>query len=723
MNLKTYAFLLSAILILRHEVVLADVRVLQEKNAAGIVTKESSYNNNQLVEERFFSHTTGELGTWLQYQYPFPGQVIKTNRSVLINEPSRILSREERTGNFLSRSWVYSETEPFDLEYIAVYDKEYPSRIYAKQYVDDKNQLKSTITFSYRPGREKPVSFVEKDTSGKILTRFALHEKFDVPTRLRELGKSPEEVSALTAQRENPDKFLVAIIDTGFDYNHADLITKWWNNPLEPIDGIDNDQNGWVDDNFGWDQVANQHLPSESIISFARDHRPLSHGTHVAAIAAHGLSNIGLIGFGGEYTDVPYVEKVSAFIKKHGVKVVNMSLGIPMDYKDQLGLKKSVRAYQRMIEDNPNTLFVVAAGNELKDLDKVANRQYPASFMHPNVLKVGALDVGSLAAINENTKMAYFSNWGKTSIDILAPGWDVMAASLGGGLIAHSGTSMATPYMVNQIVRLWSELPHLSAKEVRELFNETAHKMTPAPEIRSGGHVDLKAALLKGRLKKLEGQKTQISGPNCWNAATYMVGLSKSLHYTTDTEFRFLLDSPLCRQVSTQEARAGDILALRRFDSTGKLLPAPHMSEVHGYTELGEGMGFSKNGQAQTVAYEKQKKSDVFAFYKSQEFKNCKMIGVDRRNCILKETAYRCQSLQDYYKGKLSGSETELLMKIDALDQELGLYFMNGQGINGNKAQRVADLEDQLETLREKGSAKLFTDILSLRLVSLSSQF
>lgn len=733
MNLKNFAFLLSAILILRQEAAFAELRTIEEKNAAGIMTKQKVYENEKLMEERLFNGTSGALGTWLRYQYPGPGRVIKTNISVVKEENMRILSQEEWTGlnlknestpqAVLIRSWVYSTSAPYELEYIAVYDKEKKSRIQAKQYLNEKNQLKSTIIFTYQEGREKPVSFIEKDPAGQILSKFSLYEKFDVPARLRELGKSTAEVEVLTAQRENPEKVLVAIIDTGFDYNHADLVTKWWNNPEDPIDGIDNDGNGWVDDNFGWDQVANQHLPSEAIISFARDQRPLSHGTHVAAIAAHGLSNIGLIGFGGEYTDVAYMDKVSAFIKKHNVKVVNMSLGIPLDHKDQLGLKASVRAYQRMIESNPNTLFVVAAGNELKNLDVFTNRQYPASFMQPNVLKVGALDVGSLEQINEKTKMAYFSNWGKNSIDILAPGWEVMAAGLGGGLIAHSGTSMASPYMVNQVVQLWSELPHLTAKEVRELFIATAHKMSPEPEIRSGGYVDLKAALRLGRQKLLEGQKAQLTGPNCWNSATYLAGISAGTHYTNESEFRYLMESPLCKQVPANETRAGDIIALRRYSANGKVLPAPFMSEVHGYTDLGDGTGFTKNGQDKNAGYEIQKKSDIFAMYKASEFKNCKIIGLNTKDCVMKEVAYRCQTLSEYFSGKLNPLENEVLVRTLALEKELGDYFMIGKAIQGDKQARIADLQHQLEQLSQQGSSKAFTNTLSFRLSSLASQF
>ena len=215
-------------------------------------------------------------------------------------------------------------------------------------------------------------------------------------------------------------------------------------------------------------------------------------------MAVRGLENAALIGFAGDYTQPSYIQKISEFLKRHQVRIVNLSIGLPKDNKNELGLRDVIKTMRDMIQANPETLFVVAAGNEEKNLDENQNRQYPASFNFPNVLKVGALDATSFEGLTtENAKMADYSNTGKESVDILAPGKDLMAASLGGGLIAHTGTSMASPVAANAIARLWIQFPHLTAAEVRSLVIATAHPLAVPVDIGSRGFLDIEAAKTK----------------------------------------------------------------------------------------------------------------------------------------------------------------------------------------------------------------------------------
>ena len=123
------------------------------------------------------------------------------------------------------------------------------------------------------------------------------------------------------------------------------------------------------------------------------------------------------------------------------------------------------------------------------------------------------------------------------------------------------------------------------------------------------------------------------------------------------------------------------------------------------------------------AGYEIQKKSDIFTMYQRSEFKNCKMIGLDRKDCVLKETAYRCQTLNEYFNGKLNPLENEVMLRTLALEKELGDYFMTGKAIQGNKLQRVEELEGMLAKLIQQGSSKDLTHTLSFRLSSLASQF
>ncbi|WP_374029627.1 S8 family serine peptidase [Bdellovibrio bacteriovorus] len=722
-------------LILGSQTLYAAFDVIKEKFDNGVVANESYYRDGELVEQRYYN-IEGKFSTWLRYSYPQQGHVIKSKLSVEKESFGQIENKEEWTGldkknnsteaSLRLKRWVYSDKAPFTLEWVEHYETLKPFRVVQKDYLNKNEELLSFINFTYQDDSEKPAAFVEKNKDGKIISQFSLYEKYDVANSLRRDGKTAAEIEVLKRQRENPHKFLIAVIDSGFDYNHSELAAKWWNNPLEPVDGIDNDGNGWVDDNFGWEQVKNVSLPTESSTSMAKDHRPLSHGTHVAHIAIRGLDNAALIGFAGDYTQASYIDKISAFLKKHHVKIVNMSLGLPHDNKDLLGLRDAIKAYKRMIDENPETLFVVAAGNSEQDLDQSKNRQYPASFTQPNVLKVGALDASDIAKVTpQNAKMAYFSNFGKANVDILAPGVDILAASLGGGLIAHSGTSMASPYMANLVAQLWTELPHLKATEVRELFVQTVQVMpTPAP-VRSGGYVDLKAALLKGKMDFLKGRFAKSDGPNCWNSSTYLAGLAKGVHHTYGSEFAFLMDSPLCENVPLEQMQKGDIVALRRFDRHGRLLPAAFLSEVHGYTYAGEGLGFTKNGVHRNAPYELQTREEIFRFYKSSEARNCKMNGLDRKDCNLKELAYRCIDFETYMKahGGLNVFEKDVLYRISLFEKHLQSELLLGQKSPLSREQALRAIQQALAHLKQGGSSAFVLDYLESRVESLDTVF
>jgi subtilisin family serine protease len=479
----------------------------------GSVSQRLIYNGGLAAESRTFSNK-GEFTALSRYEYLPTGNVIRTNFELADGKESGVKSREELS-NFdpestevqldakVIRKWFF-KSESGEVDFIAQYDAADQKRIRIKEYLDASGSTVSRIYFSYRGGEEKPYRFVERDRAGKILTSHTLYEPFNPEKSLRKAGLSAGEIRRRLDHQKNPDRFLLAIIDGGFDYNHPELAWKWWSNPTDPVDGLDNDGNGWADDQFGWDREMSSRFPAESSTSMTAFSRPDSHGTHVAHIATRDLEGVALIGFGGDYTRAPYIDQISAFLKQHKVKVVNLSIGLPKDNKDDLGLRDGIRAHERMVKDNPDTLFVVAAGNEGKDIDIFANKQYPASIDAPNVLKVGSLDTSRIERAKMNKYvMSPWSNTGKHSVDILAPGADISAARLGGGYVVHSGTSMASPYMAHEAARLWMKFPSLTAAQVREIFLRSARVMSPRPEIVSGGMVDFEAAekLAKGFLK------------------------------------------------------------------------------------------------------------------------------------------------------------------------------------------------------------------------------
>ncbi|KYG63257.1 serine protease [Bdellovibrio bacteriovorus] len=733
MKCSSFRAIFTLCLILGSTSAQAEFEVRKEKFDNGVVSKEYYFKDTQLVEERHFD-IAGRFSGWSRYSYLENGHTVRINLSVEKEDYGQITSKlelsnldsknRETESSILFRKWVYSDEAPRKLLFIERYETQTPFRVIGKDYENEKGQALSSITFSYASNdrHEKPTGFVEVTPDGKIKTRFSMYEPYDLVQRLRSLGKSEEEIRLYKRHRENPGKFLIGIIDSGFDYNHAALVTKWWNNPDDPIDGKDNDGNGWVDDNFGWEQVKNVGLPTESSTSFQRDDRPLSHGTHVAHIAIGDLTNAALVGFAGDYTQASYIDKISAFLKKHKVRIVNLSIGFPPDTKDLLGLRDGIKAYRRMIDENPETLFVVAAGNESLNIDDRKNRQYPASFEQPNVLKVGALDAADFSKVTPaNAKMADFSNYGSKTVDILAPGAKVVAASIGGGLIAHSGTSMATPFMVHEVAKVWMELPHLSAVQIRQLFIETAQVMTPEAPVLSKGYADTKAALLKGRIDFLKNSTARQEGPNCWNSSTLLAGLSQGVHHTFGSEFAFLIESPLCQSVNLDQLKAGDIVAFRRVDQKGRLLPAAFLSEVHGYTYLENKKGFTKNGVMPSATYQEQSTEEILNFYRSSEGRNCKLNGLDRKDCILKEFAYRCTDIETYMstQGGLNIFEKDVLLRLSSLEKHLQAYYLHGQEIQFDKDSMLKKIQSNIDILKSQGSKEFVIDYFEMRAHSL----
>ena len=273
---------------------------------------------------------------------------------------------------------------------------------------------------------------------------------------------------------------LVAVVDTGVDYTHTALKSKMYTHKNEiPGDGIDNDKNGFIDDVMGWDFAAN--TPD------AYDDN--GHGTHVAGIIA-GVSEYSQ-NKSGNYKIIPLkfldadgygttMGAISAieYGLRVGVKVFNNSWG---GGGFSLALHDVVtQTYQA------GALFVAAAGNSSQDIDE--EPAYPASYEHPNVLTVAAVDAfGSLA---------WFSNFGKKGVDVAAPGVNIYSSLPENKYGSLSGTSMATPYVTRMATLMMDENRGLSAFQVKDIIMQTVKKNTELKETSaSEGAVDGEEAL------------------------------------------------------------------------------------------------------------------------------------------------------------------------------------------------------------------------------------
>ena len=209
----------------------------------------------------------------------------------------------------------------------------------------------------------------------------------------------------------------VAVVDTGIAYDHPDLAPNVWTNPGESgggkeTNGLDDDGDGFVDDVHGWDFLQSDNQP----LDFS------GHGTHVAGtIGAAGNNGTGVAGVNWQTslmalragdTELQDADIISAFAYAcaHGAKVVNASFGGPGFSQAMLDTITSPGC--------ANTLFVAAAGNDGVDVDGAPS--YPCSFAAPNLVCVAATDT-------DGATLAGFSNYGPGSVDIAAPGVDVLS--------------------------------------------------------------------------------------------------------------------------------------------------------------------------------------------------------------------------------------------------------------------------------------------------------
>ncbi|MBI2711652.1 MAG: S8 family serine peptidase [Bdellovibrio sp.] len=269
--------------------------------------------------------------------------------------------------------------------------------------------------------------------------------------------------------------FVVADIDTGFDYNHTDLAGNVWRNP-NPSD---------KSDIAGFDFIHNDGLPYDDN----------GHGTHTAGtIGAVGGNGVGISGViqkvsimslkflsgQGSGTTADAIKAID-YAVAHGAKILSNSWGGKGD-PDNKALGDAIeRAKEK------DVLFVAAAGNDGTDNDG-SNPSYPAAFPNDNML--------SVAATNSSDMMASFSNYGKKTTHVGAPGEAVYSLMPGDKYKNLSGTSMACPHVAGAAALLWSYHPKWTYKQVKEVLMKTVDPLPAlAEKTVTGGRINVFKAL------------------------------------------------------------------------------------------------------------------------------------------------------------------------------------------------------------------------------------
>ncbi len=251
---------------------------------------------------------------------------------------------------------------------------------------------------------------------------------------------------------------IVAVVDTGVDYNHPDLIGNLWTNSgeTEPYNGVDDDLNGYIDDWRGWDFHDDDNDPWD-------DH---SHGTHVSGIiGAVGNNSTGVSGVcwnvtimpldgfdtSGESISSDLIEAIN-YAEQMGARVINASWG---DQYNDLALEAAIRSFTAA-----GGLFVCAAGNENGENNDWFT-SFPANY-----------DIDALLSVGSSTRddlVAGHSSIGPNRVHLFAPGssiYNTMPTSQG-TYGTKNGTSMASPHVAGAAALLWAWDPGLSNLEVK----------------------------------------------------------------------------------------------------------------------------------------------------------------------------------------------------------------------------------------------------------------
>lgn len=328
-------------------------------------------------------------------------------------------------------------------------------------------------------------------------TASALDSSTPQPSASDNWGQQIIGAKTLWDQNFHGQDILVGVVDGMVDVNHNQLQNNIYINSNEiPDNGIDDDNNGFIDDYKGIKLTKEANDPMINI-----------HGSHVAGIIAADISQGGPIHGVADQAKIIPAQFIGnneggniadaiigiQYVIKQGAKIINLSWGATTC--------NSIPNLQDVLAkaSNQGVLIVTAAGNGDDygvGLNNDVYPSYPSAYNLPTQINV--------AASTQNDYLTSFSNFGTKTVQIAAPGKDILSTTPGNTLTTLSGTSMAAPMVSGAAALLWGAVPQATAVQIRQAILSSVDVIAGHPmEVSTRGRIDVARAY--EQLKKLVG--------------------------------------------------------------------------------------------------------------------------------------------------------------------------------------------------------------------------
>lgn len=285
---------------------------------------------------------------------------------------------------------------------------------------------------------------------------------------------------------QGSEEIVIAVLDTGVDFTHTDLVTNMWFRP-DNVPQYSDDELGTFNDERGFNAADNIADPMDDN----------GHGTHCAGIiGAEGDNDEGIAGVNWNVRIMPlkFLGRGGFGSTKDAIEAINYAVD-----RKQKGVNVRVISaswgstqYSKALEDairaagEAGILFVAAAGNDGSSND--SRPHYPSNYDLPNVISVAALD--------RNDQLASFSNFGTKTVHVAAPGKDILSTWLNSQYREASGTSMATPYVSGVAGLILAANPKIEVSKLRERILSSVDKIDSLnSKVKSGGRINAAKAL------------------------------------------------------------------------------------------------------------------------------------------------------------------------------------------------------------------------------------